>query len=1097
MINDSRTFFAPKIYYFHPPQAGPHANWPHHLRRIRDMGFDHVLTAPVFAPGGHGDVFLTGDHNLAYAAFEKIANADAAVAQVARAARNEGLSLLIDIVVGQAASDAVLVHSHPHWFYNGYTSSLRIDPRSSPRQIHAARFRFDDPAASKEIVAWWIARLTRLANAGVEGFRCIEPHQVPPQIWRDIIDAVSQSSPQCRFLAWTPGVSWDDLRQLRGVGFAAAFSSLPWWDGRADWLFEEHDLLRGIGAVIACPEAPFGPRLARRSPDVADLPLIYRRQSRLAAAIGNGIMIPMGFEFAASEDLNPRLTANHPLIGVNGSNIDFSAEIREATFISDSLAPLGVGELRSLAEANGPVTMLLRRNGSEIPGALAPVVVVTNTDLHHDRPLPINLNPLPPSAGASLAVSDVIAADSEAPDRTDAGEVRILQMKKVPLAPWYNTNADPSALATAARIIIDNVNPRVDGGRFAAKRVIGEAIAVSADVFTDGHDVLVVELLWRSLQDQSWQRLPMQSLGNDRWQTSITPDRIGRYEFTVEAWTDKYASLCRDIEIKVGAGTDVDIETAEARDFLQSTAQRTNDGAKSVISSSLDWLRDSPAQTRAEILLTPDLREVMRESEERQFATLYAPTFLVDVERPQADFSSWYELFPRSVTSDPSRHGTFADVIRRLPAIKDMGFDVLYMPPIHPIGITNRKGKNNALQASPSDVGSPYAIGGIEGGHTAVHPALGTIEDFRRLHDAAQDLGMELALDFAIQCSPDHPWLREHPEWFSWRPDGSVKFAENPPKKYEDIVNVDFYANGAVSRLWTALRDIVLFWVNEGVRIFRVDNPHTKPLPFWEWMIASVRSQHPDVIFLAEAFTKPKMMYRLAKVGFSQSYTYFTWRHSKQELVDYFVELTMAPAKEFFRPHLFVNTPDINPYFLQTSGRPGFLIRAALAATLSGLWGMYSGFEVCEAEPLARREEYLDSEKYEIRVRDFSVPGNIVSEITKLNRIRKSHPALQSHLGLRFYPADNDQVLFYGKALPLKRGDGLILIAVSLDPFHVQETTIEIPLWEWKLPDNGVVAVRDLMRGHAFSWQGKRQTVRLDPADLPFAIWRIAPGAGA
>jgi starch synthase (maltosyl-transferring) len=353
---------------------------------------------------------------------------------------------------------------------------------------------------------------------------------------------------------------------------------------------------------------------------------------------------------------------------------------------------------------------------------------------------------------------------------------------------------------------------------------------------------------------------------------------------------------------------------------------------------------------------------------------------------------------------------------------------------------------------------------------------------------------MELALDFAVQCSPDHPWLKEHPEWFSWRPDGSVRYAENPPKKYEDIVNVDFYGGQSIPDLWIALRDIVLFWLNEGVRIFRVDNPHTKPLPFWEWLIAQVRSRNPEVIFLSEAFTRPKMMYRLAKIGFSQSYTYFTWRNSKQEITDYFVELTTSDVKDYFRPHLFVNTPDINPYFLQTSGRPGFLIRAALAATLSGLWGMYSGFELCEAAALPGREEYLDSEKYEIRVRSRDAPGNIIPEIRKLNRIRKSNPALQTHLGLRFYPAHGDQVILYGKPLPA--GDDMILIAVSLDPFHVQEVTIEVPLWEWKLSDGAAVAVTDLMREQKFTWHGKLQRIRLDPAELPFAIWRIAPRPG-
>jgi len=433
-------------------------------------------------------------------------------------------------------------------------------------------------------------------------------------------------------------------------------------------------------------------------------------------------------------------------------------------------------------------------------------------------------------------------------------------------------------------------------------------------------------------------------------------------------------------------------------------------------------------------------------------------------------------------------------VIARLPDIRRMGFDVLYFPPIHPIGRKNRKGRNNSLTPAPDDPGSPYAIGSDEGGHDAIHPELGTLQDFRRLVAAARDNELEIALDFAIQCSPDHPWLRDHPDWFSWRPDGSIKYAENPPKKYQDIVNVDFYGADATG-LWAALRDVVLFWAGEGVRIFRVDNPHTKPLPFWQWMISEVRGRYPDTIFLSEAFTRPKMMYRLAKVGFSQSYTYFTWRNTKQEFIDYLTELTTTEVKEFFRPHFFVNTPDINPYFLQTSGRPGFLIRAALAATLSGLWGVYSGFELCEAAALPGREEYLDSEKYEIRVRDQHAPGNIVAEISALNRIRRVHPALQSHLGVKFYNAFNDQILLYGKMGP--GGGDMILVAVSLDPHNVQAATFELPLWEWKLPDHGSLQIEDLMRGGSSVWTGKLQHMRLDPAELPFAIWRVAPPGGA
>lgn len=420
--------------------------------------------------------------------------------------------------------------------------------------------------------------------------------------------------------------------------------------------------------------------------------------------------------------------------------------------------------------------------------------------------------------------------------------------------------------------------------------------------------------------------------------------------------------------------------------------------------------------------------------------------------------------------------------------IRDMGFDVLYFPPIHPIGNKFRKGRNNALQAAEGDPGSPYAIGSPDGGHEAIHPQLGSREDFRRLVAAAAEHGLEIALDFAIQCSQDHPWLQEHPGWFSWRPDGSIRYAENPPKKYQDIVNVDFYAADAIPSLWLALRDVVLGWVEEGVKQFRVDNPHTKPLPFWQWLIADIRSKHPDIVFLAEAFTKPAMMARLGKVGYSQSYTYFTWRNTKAEIQEYFETLNQPPWSLCYRPNFFVNTPDINPFFLHHSGRAGFLIRAALATMGSGLWGMYSGFELCEAAPIPGKEEYLDSEKYEIRPRDFSQPGNIIAEIAQLNRIRRQQPALQSHLGVRFYNAWNDNIVYFGKRNP---DDSFVLVAVSLDPHNAQEAHFELPLWELGLDDNATTRGEDLMNGHRWEWHGKTQWMRIEPWHLPFGIWRL------
>jgi starch synthase (maltosyl-transferring) len=1086
--------FALRIYYFHPLLAGPRTNWDHHLGRCRDLGFNHILSAPLYAPGEANDIFLTADHDRLHPGIDQSLALEPAVEDFARRCQSHDLRLFLDVVLGCVATDAMIARSTPDWFQPANTTDGRIDPRSQPRRANTAYFRADDAAVAKDIAGWWIERLLRLIRLGVAGFRCVELQLIPPQSWRHIIAAVKQAAADCQVLAWTPGLNWQAIAELKGLGFDAAFSSVAWWDGRASWLANEHELLRGVGAVIGCVEAPYGPRLARRPSNASDLASAYRHFLRRTAVTSDGIMVPMGFEFGSTVDLPRCLPRAEEFLSSKNSNAALTTQIREANALSEELAALCLGgEIRPLTGPGQPVTALLRSSIKDTRSTAVAAILI-NTDLQSERPLPISLDPLPSAAGTAAVAERAISADRNSHEVLGPGEIRILGVKPTRPIKVRRSEAQTAKLATLPRIVIDNVTPSIDGGRFAPKRIIGEPIAVQADVFTDGHEVLAAELLWRAADENEWHCVDMHLLDNDRWQANFTPNRVGRHVFTIEAWWDTYGTFCRDLEVKRKAGADISVEIAEGRDFLEIARRRAKDGDVAVLGSALTWLSDAGPDAGSEILLAHDLREVMRETEEQRFLFRREPNFAVDVERPQASFGAWYELFPRSATDNPARHGTFDDVIRRLPAIRDMGFDVLYLPPIHPIGSTNRKGKNNSLEVTADDVGSPYAIGSCQGGHDAIHPALGTIEDFRRLRDAAAAQGLELALDFAIQCSPDHPWLKNHPEWFSWRPDGTVRHAENPPKKYQDIVNVDFYGPRSYPALWNALRDIVLFWGHEGVRIFRVDNPHTKPLPFWTWLIAQVRERYPDVIFLSEAFTRPKMMYRLAKIGFSQSYTYFTWRHSKQELIDYFTELTTTEVKDYFRPNLFVNTPDINPYFLQTSGRPGFLIRAALATTLSGLWGMYSGFELCEAAPLPGREEYLDSEKYQIRVRDYDAPGNIKAEIASLNRLRNNNPALQSHLGLRFYPAHDDQVLLYGK-MPPDRGD-MILIAVNLDPFRARDVTIEVPLWEWSLPDSATVAVSDLMRDTDFAWRGKLQRIRLDPADLPFAIWRITPAVG-
>ncbi|HEY4042026.1 MAG TPA: alpha-1,4-glucan--maltose-1-phosphate maltosyltransferase, partial [Rhodopila sp.] len=706
-----------------------------------------------------------------------------------------------------------------------------------------------------------------------------------------------------------------------------------------------------------------------------------------------------------------------------------------------------LGRLRPITSPAAPVTALLRSDA----------LIVINPDIIRPAPLGFSLQPLPSAAGLALVVDD----DGDTP--LAPGEVRILPCHPTRDIPGGELELSRS-WAESTRVAVEAVEP---GGEFPAKSVVGRDFTVRADVFADGHDVLAADLLWRPADSSVWQRIPMLKLPNDRWEARVRPERIGLYTFAVEGWWDQWGTFTHDLHAKVAAGQDVSLEIEEGRDLAKAA------GVECTAGSTVD------------ALLSDELAVAMKRADPRPFAAR-SVTNTVRVDRPMAEFASWYELFPRSVTHDAAVHGTFRSVIERLPDIRAMGFDVLYFPPIHPIGRVNRKGRNNSLKAAAGDVGSPYAIGSAEGGHDATHPALGTLEDFRLLLAAAHEQELEIAIDFAIQCAPDHPWVTQHKDWFRWRPDGSMRYAENPPKKYEDIVNPDFYGEASFPAVWIALRDVVQFWVDQGVRSFRVDNPHTKPLPFWRWMIADIQSRRPDVLFLSEAFTRPKLMYRLAKVGFTQSYTYFTWRNTKQEITEYLTELTTPPVADFFRPSFFVNTPDINPIFLQTSGRAGFLIRAALATTLSGLWGMYSGFEICEAAPLPGREEYLDSEKYEIRPRDYAAPGNIVAEITALNRIRRQHPALQSHLGLTFYPAYNDQVILYGKRDPVDRS--MVLVAVSFDPHIAQEAVIEVPLWEFGLDDQAAIPVTDLMRGDSFTWYGKHQRIRLDPADLPFRV---------
>ena len=642
---------------------------------------------------------------------------------------------------------------------------------------------------------------------------------------------------------------------------------------------------------------------------------------------------------------------------------------------------------------------------------------------------------------------------------------------------------------TWSPIIIEKVDPEVDSGRYPIKREVGDRLEVSADIFKEGHDVLAAVLRYRTINETTWHEAAMSHVDNDRWSGHFDLQENTRYLYTIGAFTNTFESWRQEVTKKSQAGERIESELLEGRALVEGAAKRATGQDKARLNELLKQWRSSDTQeAQLAVALSEELAQLVERHQERTAWTVYDRELKVGVDRVRARYGAWYEIFPRSQGTIPGKGSTFQECEQRLPAIKAMGFDVLYLTPVHPIGRTNRKGKNNSLTPTPTDPGSPYAIGNEQGGHDAVEPSLGTIADFDRFEKAVRAQGMELAMDFAINCSPDHPYVKEHPEWFAHRPDGTIKYAENPPKKYQDIYNVDFYCKDWFG-LWNEMKRVILFWADHGVKIFRVDNPHTKPVAFWEWLIREVQDRHPDAIFLSEAFTRPKMMKVLAKAGFTQSYTYFTWRNFKQELTDYLIELSRSEMKEYFRPNFFTNTPDILPEILQQGGRPAFKFRLVLAATLSPSYGIYSGYEVCENRALPGKEEYLDSEKYEITVWDWDRPGHIVDYVTLLNRIRQENPALHELENLEFYESSNDQVLFYGKSTVDKKNS--VLVAVNLSPFQSQDAHLRIPIAALGIkPDetyqlhNMITDQRDLMIGDSY-------ILRLDPQVEPAAIFVV------
>lgn len=652
--------------------------------------------------------------------------------------------------------------------------------------------------------------------------------------------------------------------------------------------------------------------------------------------------------------------------------------------------------------------------------------------------------------------------------------------------------------------VIENIQPLVDGGRYPVKRAVGEDLIVEADVFKDGHDVVAALLKWRKLGESQWHETTMAHVDNDRWRGACTFYENAVYEYTVEAWSDSFCGWQHEFGAKFGAGlTDLGSETLEGAALVEQAAERATSAIDAARLRELagQMRAGTPAETNA-IGHSGELEVLMETYPDRANATQYAPPPHVTVDRIEARTAAWYEFFPRSAEGRADRGSTFRDCLPRVDDAKAMGFNVIYFPPIHPIGFANRKGRNNSITSERGEPGVPYAIGNRfvnapnGGGHKDIEPSLGSLDDFAWLEREIKARRIEIALDFAINCSPDHPYVVEHPEWFYKRPDGTIKYAENPPKKYEDIYPLNFRCQNWRA-LWDEMTSIILFWAKRGVRIFRVDNPHTKPVPFWEYLISNVRGEFPDTIFLSEAFTKPKMMKALAKAGFTQSYTYFTWRQTKQELTDYFSELTQTEMREHFRGNLWPNTPDILPLHLQQGGRPAFMARAVLAATLSSVYGIYSGFELCENAALPGREEYLDSEKYQWKERDWNAPGNIKDWITRINRIRQQNRALQFYTNLRFHHADNEAILCYSK-MTLAR-DNVIFIVVNLDPSRRQSAMVDVPIEEFGITGTDAYEVEDLLTGERYRWMGSRNYIELDPAVQPAHIFRVrrpVPGGG-
>ncbi len=1102
----------PRIYNLFPTLIGPMRDWAGHLPRIQGMGFDWVFLNPVHEPGFSGSLYAIKDHDRLHGRLQGDApdHPDELLRGFVAAARAHGQSVMMDLVINHTSKDARLVGEHPDWYRRDPDGALvspgAVDPDDPARTTvwgDLAMLDYGRAEARAGLIDHWTRYLHHQIGLGVKGFRCDAAYQVPAEVWRTLIASARAADPEVTFFAETLGCTVDQVRDLSGAGFDFLFNSAKWWDFKADWLLEQYETFRWIAPSVAFPETHDTDRLAAEvgSQDTERLAAHLRMHYLFAAAFSTGVMIPVGFEYGFTRKLDVVTTTPDDW---ESPKLDLTGFIGKVNAMKAATPALNVeGPQRRVTAPHSPVVGLLRTTGG-LADAAGEGCTITLINPDETRAHSVDPGPLLAETGGVFDGFEDVTPDAD-PQPFQPGhdlrlrplELRVLRARAPQSRPveLRGPARDGEARAwmdglAARRITIENVYPEIDSGRFPVKRVVGDVMDVWADIYTDGTFVLAAAVTYRAVDEEAWREVPMTFHENDRWVGRVPLTRNARHVYGILAWRDVWESWRADFRKKADAGLDVALELVEGRRFVEQSAALNEGEGRAALERVAARMAALEGAALTDYALSDEPRRAMARYGERQYLSRYGCELEVQVDRTAARCSAWFEIFPRSASPDPSRPGTFDDVVRMLPMIQGMGFDVLYFPPIHPIGRSFRKGRNNTLNAGPDDPGVPYAIGAEEGGHTDIDPTIGDLDGFRRLVGAARRRGIEIALDFAVQCSPDHPWIKQHPQWFYWRPDGSIRYAENPPKKYQDIVNVSFYRD-AYPDLWYALRDVVLFWCAEGVRIFRVDNPHTKPFPFWEWMIREVQDRFPDALFLAEAFTRPKLMRRLAKIGFTQSYSYFTWRNSKAELTEYLTELTQGESKDYMQPNFFANTPDILPPILVQGGRPAHMMRAVLAATLSSVYGLYGPYLLCEADPYPGKEEYNHSEKYEIRHWDWERPGNIVGYVTRLNAIRRENPALHRFTNLRFYNAFDDHILLYGKMTEAR--DNVILVAVNLDPHNGHGATFEVPLWELGLPDGAHVEVEDLFSGHRFTWVGKLQQVWLDPQGNPAAIWRIRP----